>query len=105
MAVVVQRLVNAESAGVLFTCDPFDPSGETMLIEAAWGLGEAVVSGLVSPDRFQLDRASGTLRTRELAAKRVQVTPHGQEPVPSERQQAACLDEHQLRAIAELRTK
>jgi pyruvate,water dikinase len=59
MAVVVQQLVPAESAGVLFTRDPMDPDGKTMLAEASWGLGEAVVSGRVQPDRFKLDRETG----------------------------------------------
>ena len=45
MAVVVQQLVSAEVAGVLFTRDPLDASGGQMLVEAAWGLGESVVSG------------------------------------------------------------
>jgi rifampicin phosphotransferase len=56
MAVVVQQLVPAEAAGVLFTRDPLDPTGATMLAEGSWGLGEAVVSGRVQPDRFRLDR-------------------------------------------------
>src|SRR5207245_2865759 len=55
MAVVVQRLVAAEVAGVLFTRDPLDVEGSRMLVEASWGLGESVVSGRVTPDRFQLD--------------------------------------------------
>src|SRR5262249_52129398 len=56
MAVVVQRLVPAEVSGVLFTRDPLDPDGRRMLVEASWGLGESVVSGRVTPDRFHLDR-------------------------------------------------
>src|SRR5688572_17599833 len=59
MAVVVQRLVDAEVAGVLFTRDPLDPTGELMRVEAAWGLGEAVVSGRITPDRFQVERETG----------------------------------------------
>lgn len=56
MAVVVQRMVPADVAGVLFTRDPLDATGKNMLIEAARGLGEAVVSGRVMPDLFRLDR-------------------------------------------------
>src|SRR5207253_9246547 len=59
MAVVVQKLVPAEVAGVLFTRDPVDPDGRRMLAEASWGLGEAVVSGRVTPDRFHLNRETG----------------------------------------------
>lgn len=66
MAVVVQRMVPSEVSGVLFTRDPLDPTGQQMLMEAAPGLGEAVVSGRVQPDRFHTDRDSGELRSSEL---------------------------------------
>src|SRR5262249_61540300 len=64
MAVVVQRLVPAEVAGVLFTRDPLDPEGRRMLVEASWGLGESVVSGQVTPDRFHLARDTGAVCDR-----------------------------------------
>src|SRR5947209_9713894 len=67
MAVVVQRLVNAEVAGVLFTRDPLDVTGTQMLVEASWGLGESVVSGRVHPDRFHLDRATGKVLDRHIS--------------------------------------
>lgn len=102
MAVVVQRLVPAEVAGVLFTRDPLDPSGRQMLVEASWGLGELVVSGRVTPDRYHLDGASGRLIDRHVAEKKLQRTAAGEEPVPLERQTAACLDEEQLAELAEL---
>lgn len=54
MAAIVQRMVDAEIAGVLFTRDPMSGK-ETCLIEAAWGLGEVVVNGRVTPDSFRLD--------------------------------------------------
>jgi rifampicin phosphotransferase len=55
IAVVVQRLINAEVAGVMFTADPISGNRETIMIEASRGLGEAVVSGLVTPDHYALD--------------------------------------------------
>ena len=61
MAVVVQRLVAADAAGVLFTRDPLDPTGKMMRVEAAWGLGEAVVNGMVVPDRARLSRHGDVL--------------------------------------------
>jgi rifampicin phosphotransferase len=60
MAVVVQEMVPAERAGVLFTCDPTDPTAGRVLVEAVAGLGEALVSGAVTPDRWALDAATGT---------------------------------------------
>ncbi|WP_254767299.1 phosphoenolpyruvate synthase [Salinilacihabitans rarus] len=55
IAVVVQRMVDAEKSGVMFTSHP-STGDPTMILEAAWGLGEAVVSGAVSPDNYVVDR-------------------------------------------------
>ncbi len=105
MAVVVQRLVPAEVAGVLFTTNPLDPEGKTMLVEASWGLGESVVSGKVMPDRFRLDRETGTLQEQQVAVKTHQVTADGPCPVPAEKQQVRCLEESQLTQLVELGRK
>jgi pyruvate,water dikinase len=102
MAVVVQRLVPAEVAGVLFTRDPLDPTGRRMLVEASWGLGEAVVSGRVTPDRYAVDRETGAVLDEQVNAKAVEVTRDGERPVPPERQTAPCLDDRQLAELAEL---
>jgi pyruvate,water dikinase len=56
MAVVVQRMVQADLAGVLFTCDPVRKRADRMVVEAVLGLGEAVVSGEVTPDHYVLKR-------------------------------------------------
>lgn len=56
MAVVVQKMVNAEKAGVLFTIDPVLHNPYNMVIEAVWGLGEGVVSGTLTPDHYKVDR-------------------------------------------------
>ncbi|MET0863536.1 MAG: PEP/pyruvate-binding domain-containing protein, partial [Nakamurella sp.] len=70
LAVVVQRMVDAAVAGVLFTADPVTGRRRQAVIDAAPGLGEAVVSGSVDPDRFVVDTASGTVLHRR----------HGGEP-------------------------
>jgi pyruvate,water dikinase len=101
MAVVVQRLVPAEVAGVLFTRDPLDPEGRRMLVEASWGLGESVVSGRVTPDRYQLDRETGAVLERHIATKTVQVTAAGPEPVPEGRRDQPCLDDARLAELAD----
>src|SRR3954451_4281529 len=75
MAVVVQRLVDADVAGVLFTRDPLDPAGRRMLVEASWGLGESVVSGQVMPDRFHLDRDTGAVCERHVSTKTLRRRP------------------------------
>ena len=102
MAVVVQRLVPAEAAGVLFTRDPLDPEGRSMLAEASWGLGEAVVSGRVQPDRFRLDWHSGVVLERHLGLKAVRITAAGEEHVPPAEQGQFCLPDEALCRLAEL---
>lgn len=54
VAVLIQELVPAEVAGVLFTCDPLSGRRDRWMVEACWGLGEAVVEGLVTPDHYTL---------------------------------------------------
>ncbi|MFP4591650.1 MAG: phosphoenolpyruvate synthase [Halobacteriales archaeon] len=69
MAVVVQRMVDADRSGVLFTSHP-STGDERMIVEAAWGLGEAVVSGAVSPDNYVVDRESGEVLETTVATKK-----------------------------------
>ena len=101
MAVVVQQLIAAEVAGVLFTRDPQDPTGERMGVEASWGLGEAVVSGRVMPDRFIVAR-DGVVLARTAGVKAVEITPQGERAVTHERQTQLCLSDAQLSLLADL---
>src|SRR6185437_8670293 len=102
MAVVVQRLIHAEVAGVLFTRDPLDAEGRRMLAEASWGLGESVVSGKVEPDRYHLDRETGRVVEQHIAVKTSEITADGTRAVPAEKQGQACLDAPRLAELAEL---
>src|SRR5262245_34127242 len=102
MAVVVQRLVDADVAGVLFTRDPLDPTGNLMRVEAAWGLGEGVVSGRVTPDRFQVERDTGLVRDRKPGDKPIRIAPSGERAVSVEQRQALCLTDDQLAQLAAL---
>ena len=71
MAVVVQLLVPAEASGVLFTANPLSGARDQMLINATWGLGEALVSGQVTPDTLVVDAVSGALLEEQISAKAV----------------------------------
>jgi pyruvate, water dikinase len=102
IGVVVQELVLPSCSGVLFTRNPLDGS-DAIVIEASWGLGEAVVAGLVTPDRFQLGR-DGTVLEQVAGVKDVAVEalPDGgtaEVSVPSDRAQTLCLDQEQLRSL------
>src|SRR6056297_2445467 len=89
IAVVVQQMVAAEKSGVMFTSHP--STGEPkIIIEAAWGLGEAVVSGSVSPDNYVVDRASGATEEVTIADKKVM---HTKDPETGETVERAVEDD------------
>ena len=73
LAVVVQILIDAEVSGILFTANPLNGQRDQMLLNASWGLGEAVVGGLVTPDTFTLEKSSGKVIKRQIADKLVQI--------------------------------
>jgi pyruvate,water dikinase len=106
LAVVIQRMVDAEVAGVLFTADPVTGRRRQAVIDASPGLGEAVVSGAVNPDHFVVDTATGSILDRRLGDKRIvvrSVAAGGVEHVTAEHATAgACLTDDQLRALAAL---
>lgn len=107
MAVVVQRLVPAECAGVLFTLDPQSGHEMHMVVESVWGLGETLVSGRATPDRFVVNGAARTVVSRALADKRVMMrlaAPAGVEDaaVPEARRALSSLTDAQLWELVEL---
>ena len=71
LAVVVQTMVPAEAAGILFTANPISGEREQAVISASWGLGESVVGGAVTPDALTVDKASGRVLDYQVADKRV----------------------------------
>lgn len=105
IAVVVQRQVDAEKSGVLFTADPSTGASEAT-VEAALGLGEAVVSGEVSPDSYVLDRDSGDLLEATIQTQRRMCVPTADgttfEPVPKEKRDARVLDNGALNDLLTL---
>ena len=105
LAVVVQRMVDAAVAGVLFTADPVTGRRHRAVVDASPGLGEAVVSGAVNPDRFVVDTATGRILERRLGDKRllVRAVPGGgteQVVVPDDG--SASLTDNQLRRLVAL---
>ena len=109
LAVVVQRLVAAEAAGIMFTANPMNGRRDEVAINAAWGLGEAVVSGEVSPDTIVADKATGEVREVTIGNKAVMtaLTPGGtaQQPVDPGRRGARVLDDAQVAALVSLGRK
>jgi pyruvate, water dikinase len=101
MGVVLQRLVEPEVSGVLFTRHPVTGADERV-IEATWGLGEAVVQGLVTPDHYRLSPA-GEILERRSGRKQVAIRARGAapaaEPVAAHLVETLCLDDRQLGSL------
>lgn len=106
LAVVVQELVPAEAAGILFTAHPVTGTREQMVINAAWGLGEAIVGGLVTPDTLVVKRADGTLISQQINEKSMMTVRTGtgtrEEPVPLDKRRRAALTSEQAAQLASL---
>jgi phosphohistidine swiveling domain-containing protein len=104
IAVVVQRLVLAEAAGVMFTVDPVSHAHDQVVISANWGLGESVVAGDVIPDTAVVDRASGRLVSYEAGGKERMTVADGAgvraTDTPSDLRSAAVLSPSQAAELA-----
>lgn len=86
MAVAVQKMVDARVAGVAMTLDPSTGDRSTIVIDAAWGLGELVVSGLVTPDNIHLDKVMLTVTSETIGDKHIELVPDASAKAISERE-------------------
>jgi pyruvate,water dikinase len=106
IAVVVQQLVPADAAGVLFTANPLTGAHDQMMINAAWGLGEAIVGGQVTPDTIIVDKQTGRTESLHIAGKDVMTVPVSggtrEEPVPAPKRRQAALPPAQTAELARL---
>ncbi len=107
MAVVVQAMVPADVSGVLFTANPSTGDRTELLVNASFGLGEAIVSGAVTPDTYVLDKATLVRKQADVGAKEVMVVPHdgggtAQVDVPRARRGELALRDDLLHELAAL---
>jgi rifampicin phosphotransferase len=106
IAVVVQELIDAEASGIAFTADPMTGDDTMIEVNAAWGLGEAVVGGQVTPDTITVDRAGRRILRNRINTKVImtQLTEGGTttRPVPRDRQNAPALTEPQVLRLVDL---
>jgi pyruvate,water dikinase len=73
MSVAVQKMVNAKAAGVAMTLDPSNGDRTRIIIDASWGLGETVVSGLVTPDNFVVEKVMEAILDRTISDKHIEL--------------------------------
>ena len=112
IAAVVQLMVNADTAGVLFTANPITKAANEIVIESNWGLGESVVSGRSMNDFYVLDKESLAVKQKKIARKTMMVIMDGdkgsgrkEQAVPPERATAPTLSDTQLVELGEMSKK
>lgn len=102
ISVVVQKMVHAKCAGVMFTLNPINGDRSKISINSSWGLGESVVSGTVTPDEFLVDKVTFDILKRIISSKelehRVNVTENRVDvgPVPDDRKDAPSITDDEL---------
>ena len=106
LAVLVQKMVDSEVSGIVFTRDP--NTGENhMIVEAGWGLGEAIVGGEVTPDHYVIDGASQKIIQKQLSEQRIRLVRaegggNRREDVPARERTAQKLSDERIRSLASL---
>jgi pyruvate,water dikinase len=108
ISVGVQKMVNSRAAGVMFTINPVTGNPDEIVIEGNFGLGETVVSGVVNPDDFEVDKNTMTITGRRISRKTIQYlrdpktgkTVHLD--VPEDKQKVTCISDQEIMALSEL---
>jgi len=108
ISVAVQKMVNSRSAGVMFTIHPVTGEEDKIVIEGAWGLGEAVVAGKVTPDEWVVDKKTLSIIERRISEKTFEIVRdpktgrNVEREVEPEKRAAPCLSDEEVRRLAEL---
>ena len=107
LSVVVQQMVMSEKSGTLFTADPLTGHRHTLTIDASFGLGEALVSGLVSPDAYRVDKRTRTILERQIADKLIGIFPEKdggtrQVTLSEAQRKQTVLNDQQILGLADL---
>jgi pyruvate, water dikinase len=108
MSVGVQKMVNARAAGVAMSLDPLNGDRTKIVIDASWGLGEMVVSGVVTPDNYTVEKVMETIINRVISDKHVEligdpaVGAAVEREVEESRRRVQCLTDAEILAVARL---
>jgi pyruvate, water dikinase len=108
MGVAVQAMVDADVAGVLFTCNPLSGDRSMVAINASWGLGVAVVGGEVTPDDYLVSKVTGELVRERIGNKEIEYAPDPdgngavRREVPADRRTTGCLDAGAIEKLVEI---
>ena len=108
MGVTLQAMVDAETSGVLFTCNPVSGDPSMVALNASWGLGIGVVGGELTPDDYLVSKITGEVVRRTVSTKHVEYVPDPagrgtiRRDVPAERRDEPCLGDAELGALVEV---
>lgn len=108
MSVAVQKMVNARAAGVAMTLDPLNGDRTKIVIDASYGLGELVVSGIVTPDNYRVEKVLMEVMERKVSDKHLELVPDAaaattvERDVDEARRKAQCLTDAEILAVARL---
>jgi pyruvate, water dikinase len=108
MSVGVQKMVNARAAGVAMSIDPVNGDRTKIVIDASWGLGETVVSGVVTPDNFTVEKVLEEIIARKISDKHIELVGDAasgqavEREVPADRRRVQCLTDAEVLAVARL---
>lgn len=111
IAVVVQRMVNSEKAGVMFSVNPINKDPDVAVIEAAWGLGEGVVQGIITPDNYCINKNTYEMVNEYISEKEVMVVRHSEKggvkevEVEAHLREAVVLTPEEIRMLVDMAKK
>lgn len=109
IAVPVQKMIQSEKSGIMFTLDPVSSDKEKIVIEAGWGLGEAIVSGSVTPDRYVVQKSNLKILEKNIEPQGWKIVKVGQEnkhiTCTQEEQKAQKLSDEEIKKVAEFGKK
>ncbi|MEM2772422.1 MAG: phosphoenolpyruvate synthase [Candidatus Pacearchaeota archaeon] len=106
IAVIVQKMVNAEKSGVMFTIEPVNNDKDKIVIEAVYGLGEGIVSGSIEPDYYLIDKKTLKLINKKIGIKKIEFTRDSagkniKKELKKEKQLSQVLDDWEIKKLAE----
>lgn len=107
ISVGVQKMVNARAAGVMFTLNPVNGDPSKVVIEGSWGLGETVVSGAVTPDKFVVDKIVFEINERTISPKTIECVYDGEKgvihcEVSPDQQNTPCIEDHEIKELVKV---
>ncbi|MFK5978827.1 MAG: phosphoenolpyruvate synthase [Rhizobiaceae bacterium] len=110
LSVVVQKMILPEASGIMFTADPVNGKRNVISIDASFGIGEALVSGLVSADLYQIDKSSGEIIKKQIGDKKIAILPiegGGTKTIDldDERRHSATLSDKEILTLANVGMK